>query len=57
MAVASRGEAFGAPGMEPRWTRAAKDAASTARSANSHVWYTVSLGVLKEVYWPTIDRP
>ena len=23
----------------------------------SHVWYTVSLGVPNDVYWPTIDRP
>ncbi len=57
MIPANRGEAFGAPGMEPRWTRAAKDAVGTARSAASHVWYTVLLGVPNEVYWPTIDRP
>lgn len=43
--------------MEPRWTRAAKDAVGTARSAASHVWYTVSLGVINEIYWPTIERP
>ncbi len=47
----------GGPGIEPRWTRAAKDAVGTARSAASHVWYTVSQGAVDEVYWPTIDRP
>ncbi len=57
MIMANQGEAFGAPGMEPRWTRATKDAVGTSRSAASHVWYTVSLGVPNEVYWPTIDRP
>ncbi len=57
MIMANQGEAFRAPGMEPRWTLVAKDAVGTARSAASHVWYTVSLGVPNEVYWPTIDRP
>ena len=47
----------GGPGIEPRWTRAAKDAVGTSRSAASHVWYTVSQGVVDEVYWPTLDRP
>ena len=45
------------PGIEPRWTGAAKDAVGTSRSAASHVWYTVSQGVVDEVYWPTLDRP
>ncbi len=45
------------PGIEPRWTRARKDAVGTARSPASHVWYTLSLGILNEVYYPTIDRP
>jgi glucoamylase len=29
----------------------------TARSAASHVWFTVGQGILNEIYWPTIDRP
>ena len=49
--------AFGAPGIEPRWTLSAKDAVGTAYSASSRVWFTVSAGVLNEVYYPTIDRP
>jgi glucoamylase len=51
------GAAFGAPGLEPRWTSAAKDTVGTAYSASSRVWYTVSHGILNEVYFPTIDRP
>jgi glucoamylase len=47
----------GGPGIEPRWTRAAKDAIGTSRSAASLVWFTLSQGVVDEVYWPTIDRP
>ena len=49
--------AFGGPGIEPRWTRSAKDAVGTAYSASSRVWFTVSAGILNEVYYPTIDRP
>src|SRR5450432_3157706 len=52
-----QGHAFGAPGLEPRWTSSAKDAVGTAYSASSRVWYTVSHGILNEVYFPTIDRP
>lgn len=45
------------PGIEPRWTRASKDAVGTSVSAASHIWFTASQGVIDEVYWPTIDRP
>ena len=51
------GPAFGAPGVPPRWTSSQKDAVSTAYSASSRVWFTVSHGTLNEVYFPTIDRP
>ncbi len=50
-----QGEAFGAPGMEPRWTSSVKDAVGTAYSASSRVWFTSSHGILNEVYHPTID--
>ena len=51
------GVAFGSPGLAPRWTSSAKDAVGTAYSASSRAWYTVSHGILNEVYYPTIDRP
>jgi glucoamylase len=51
------GPAFGAPGLEPRWTSSRKDAVGTAYSASSRVWYTLSHGTLNEIYYPTIDRP
>lgn len=51
------GNAFGGPGLEPRWTSSAKDAVGTAYSSSSRVWYTVSHGILNEIYYPTIDRP
>lgn len=49
--------ASGGPGIEPRWARSDKDAVGTAYSASSRVWFTLSRGVLNEVYFPTIDRP
>jgi glucoamylase len=52
-----QGEAFGAPGLEPRWTSAVKDAVGTAYSASSRIWFTCSHGILNEIYHPTIDRP
>ena len=53
----ARKTAFGAPGIEPRWTRAAKDAVGTAYDTGSPVWFTLSAGIVNEVYYPTIDHP
>lgn len=47
----------GAPGLEPRWTSSSKEAVGTAYHTSSRVWFTLSHGILNEVYWPTIDRP
>jgi glucoamylase len=54
-----RGEkdAFGGPGIEPRWTHGCKEGVGTAYSADSRVWFTVWNGCLTEIYYPTIDRP
>ena len=49
--------ATGAPGIEPRWTRSAKDTICTAYSSVSRIWFTTSSGVLNEIYFPTIDSP
>ena len=50
-------EAFGKPGIEPRWTQGSKDGVGTAYSATSRVWFTLWNGAVTEVYYPTIDRP
>ena len=50
-----QGEAFGAPGLDPRWTSSVKDAIGTSYAASSRVWFTCSHGILNEVYHPTID--
>jgi glucoamylase len=45
----------GAPGISPRWTSSAKSAVGTAAGAQSSVWFTVSHGILNEVYAPRLD--
>ncbi|MGH9466527.1 MAG: glycoside hydrolase family 15 protein [Terriglobales bacterium] len=51
------GEAFGSPGIPPRWTRGGKDAVGTAYASSSRVWFTLAQGTLTEMYFPTIDQP
>ncbi len=55
--LTQQGEAFGGPGMQPRWTSSVKDAVGTAYAASSHIWFTCSHGIVNEIYHPTIDRP
>jgi glucoamylase len=50
-------EAFGAPGIVPRWTHSNKAGIGTAYSASSHLWFTVWNGIVTEVYYPTVDQP
>ncbi len=45
----------GAPGIEPRWTSSAKEAVGTAHGAGSPLWFTLSHGILNEVYYPRLD--
>src|SRR4051812_11992829 len=51
------GPAFGAPGMEPRWTRSAKEGIGTAYHTGCRVWFTHSHGIINEVYYSNVDRP
>jgi glucoamylase len=50
-------EAFGAPGIEPRWTHGNKNGVGTAYAASSRIWFTLFGGIITEVYYPTVDRP
>ena len=50
------GEAFGSPGIPARWTSSAKSGVGTALAATSRVWFTLSHGILNEVYYPRIDQ-
>ena len=49
--------AFGAPGIEPRWTSSAKDGIGTAYHSSSSVWFTLSHGIVDEIYFPHVDSP
>ena len=51
------GNAFGGPGIEPRWTHGGKDGVGTAYAASSRIWFTFWNGIVTEVYYPTVDRP
>lgn len=50
-------EAFGSPGIQPRWTHGGKDGVGTAYAASSLIWFTLWNGIITEVYHPTVDRP
>ena len=39
-----------------RWTSSAKTGVGTALSNTSHVWLTLSHGILNEIYYPRIDQ-
>src|SRR5580698_8779801 len=45
----------GSPGIRPRWTSSAKSAVGTAARAESRVWFTISHGILNEIYAPRLD--
>ncbi|OBZ95815.1 hypothetical protein ADU59_10725 [Pararhizobium polonicum] len=46
----------GAPGIPARWTSSAKSGVGTALSPASRVWFTLSHGILNEIYYPRVDR-
>ncbi|HUK36973.1 MAG TPA: hypothetical protein VLV86_23825, partial [Vicinamibacterales bacterium] len=45
----------GWPGIAARWTSSAKSGVGTALSRGSHVWFTLSHGILNEIYYPRVD--
>jgi glucoamylase len=49
--------AFGAPGIEPRWTSSAKEGLGTAYHTSCRLWFTLSHGIVNEIYYPTVDQP
>jgi glucoamylase len=50
-------DAFGWPGITPRWARGNKEGVGTAYSTSSRIWFTLWRGTLTEVYYPTVDQP
>src|SRR6266700_3485999 len=49
--------AFGAPGIEPRWTSSAKEVVGTAYHTSCRLWFTLSHGIVNEIYYPRVDQP
>ena len=49
-------EAPGWPGIPARWTSSAKDGVGTALSERSRVWFTISHGIVNEIYYPRVDQ-
>jgi len=46
----------GWPGIESRWTSSAKTGIGTALNLHSRVWFTISHGILNEIYFPRLDQ-
>jgi glucoamylase len=49
-------EAPGWPGIPARWTSSAKDGVGAALSQGSRVWFTISHGIVNEIYYPRVDQ-
>src|SRR5438093_13102265 len=54
-AVRAETLAPGWPGVPARWTSSAKSGIGTSISRDSRVWFTLSHGILNEVYYPRVD--
>ncbi|HET7306634.1 MAG TPA: glucan 1,4-alpha-glucosidase [Gammaproteobacteria bacterium] len=46
----------GHPGSPAKWTSSAKHGVGTALTLRSRVWFTLSHGILNEIYYPRIDQ-
>jgi glucoamylase len=46
----------GWPGIEPRWTSSAKTGVGSALNLQSRLWFTLSHGILNEIYFPRVDQ-
>ena len=49
--------AFGSPGIVPRWTSSAKEGVGTAYHTSCRLWFTISHGIVDEIYYPSVDQP
>ena len=46
----------GSPGINARWTSSAKSGVGTALTAMSQIWFTMSHGILNEIYYRRPDQ-
>lgn len=47
---AKGGTAPGRPGITPRWTSSRKSGVGTATNIESHLWFSISHGIVNEIY-------
>jgi glucoamylase len=47
----------GWPGSSPRWTSSAKEGLGTAYHTGCRLWFTISHGIINEIYYPHVDQP
>ena len=45
------------PVSPPGWTSSAKDGIGTAYHTSSRLWFTLSHGIVNEIYFPHVDSP
>ena len=57
MNPSQKSAAFGAPGIEPRWTSSAKEGLGTSYHTGCRLWFTLSHGIVNELYYPHVDQP
>ncbi len=46
----------GWPGIPAKWINSAKSAVGTAANPASRTWFTISKGIITEVYYPRVDQ-
>ena len=56
MDIENQTTAPGAPGGKSRWTSSAKCGVGTSVNAQSQIWFTLSHGIVNEVYYPRLDQ-
>src|SRR5690348_6341863 len=56
MTTPTSGTAPGHPGVDARWTSSAKSGVGTDSGSRSRVWFTISHGIVDEVYYPRVDQ-
>src|SRR5207253_10442295 len=47
----------GQPGTPPTWTSSATTGVGASAGLQSRVWFTISHGILNEIYFAFVDRP
>jgi len=46
----------GHPGIPPTWASSAKNGVGTSIACESRIWFTISQGIVSELYYPEIDQ-